>query len=98
MARQSRPKQLSIVKCLGLLPGSHSPHYDGEPARRPLYQALIGSGEMKPGFACDNDAGIYFEGTEIRRVVATRAEARVYRVELENGAVVERVLVPELIA
>jgi dipeptidase E len=30
----SRPKDLSIVQCLGLLPGSHSPHYDKEPERR----------------------------------------------------------------
>jgi dipeptidase E len=94
----SRPTRLSIVKCLGFLPGSHSPHYDGEPGRRPLYQRLIGTGELTPGYACDNDAGIFFEGTEVRRVVATRAEARVYRVELVSGAVVEREMVPDLIA
>src|SRR5438045_4236533 len=56
----SRPKALSIVKCMGFLKGSHSPHYDAEAGRRPLYHKLIGSGEMKPGYACDNDAGIYF--------------------------------------
>ena len=27
---------------------------------------------MKPGYACDNDAGIYFEDNEVKRVVATR--------------------------
>jgi hypothetical protein len=27
-------------------------------ARRPLYLQLVGSGQMKPGYACDNDAGI----------------------------------------
>ncbi|MFY7947987.1 MAG: Type 1 glutamine amidotransferase-like domain-containing protein, partial [Gemmatimonas sp.] len=76
----SRPKVLSIVKCLGFLKGSHSPHYDAEPGRRPLYQKLIGSGEMKPGYACDNDAGLYFEDNEVKRVVATRAEAKCYYV------------------
>ena len=30
----SRPRELSIVKCLGFLPGSHSPHYDAEVGRR----------------------------------------------------------------
>ena len=45
----SRPKELSTVQCLGFLKGSHSPHYDREPLRRPLYQKLIGSGQMKPG-------------------------------------------------
>lgn len=94
----SRPKELSIVKCLGLLPGSHSPHYDAEPGRRPLYQKLISSGEMKPGYACDNDAGIYFEGDQVKRVVATRAGAKCYYVSLVNGQIDERVLEPEMIA
>ena len=94
----SRPKELTIVKCLGFLKGSHSPHYDAEPGRRPLYQKLIGSGQMKPGYACDNDAGIYFEDNEVKRVVSTRANAKVYYVSVVDGKVVERVLEPERIS
>jgi len=94
----SRPKQLSTVKCLGFLKGSHSPHYDREPERRPLYQKLIGSGEMKPGYACDNDAGIYFEDNEVKRVVSTRADAKVYYVSVVSGKVVEKVFEAERIA
>jgi dipeptidase E len=94
----SRPKELSTVQCLGFLKGSHSPHYDREPLRRPLYQKLIGSGQMKPGYACDNDAGIYFEDNEVRRVVATRAEAKVYYVSLVAGKVLERLMEPERIS
>ena len=93
----SRPKALSIVQCMGFLKGSHSPHYDAEAGRRPLYHQLITSGQMKPGYACDNDAGIYFEEDQPKRIVATRAEARVYHVTLEGGQVVERALVPELL-
>ena len=93
----SRPKELSIVKCLGFLKGSHSPHYDAEPGRRPLYQKLIASGQMKPGYACDNDAGIYFEDNTVKRVVHTRAAAKVYYVSVENGKAVEKVMDPELI-
>jgi len=37
----SRPKDLTKVECLGFLTGSHSPHYDGEPERRPTYQRMI---------------------------------------------------------
>jgi dipeptidase E len=91
----SRPKELTTVKCLGFLKGSHCPHYDREPARRPLYRKLIGSGEMKPGYACDNDAGIYFEDNDVKRVVCTRANAKVYYVSLVDGRVVEKVLEPE---
>ena len=93
----SRPKELTTVQCLGFLKGSHSPHYDAEPGRRPLYQRLIGSGQMKPGYACDNDAGIYFEDNEVKRVVHTRAAAKVYYVSLVNGRVNERVMEPEMI-
>lgn len=71
----SRPKELSIVQCLGLLQGSHCPHYDKEPERRPLYLKLVGSGALKPGYACDNDAGLYFEGTTVKHLVASRAGA-----------------------
>ncbi len=94
----SRPKVLTTVKCLGFLKGSHSPHYDAEADRRPTYHRLIGSGEMLPGYACDNDAGIYFEDNEVRRVVATRSAARVYHVSLSAGQVVERAMEPEMIA
>jgi dipeptidase E len=93
----SRPKDLSIVKCLGFLKGSHSPHYDAEPGRRPLYQKLIGSGQMKPGYACDNDAGIYFEDNTVKRVVSARAAAKVYYVSVEGGQAVEKVMEPERI-
>jgi dipeptidase E len=93
----SRPKELTTVKCLGFIKGSHSPHYDREAPRRPTYQRLIGSGQMKPGYACDNDAGIYFEDNEVKRVVSTRAGAKAYYVSVVNGAVVEKVLEPETI-
>lgn len=94
----SRPKELTVVQGLGFLKGSHSPHYDAEKDRRPLYHKLIGSGQLKPGYACDNNAGIYFEDNDVKRVVASRAGAKVYYVGLVNGKVVERVLEPEMIS
>ena len=93
----SRPKELTTVQGLGFIKGSHCPHYDREPGRRPLYQKLIGSGQMKPGYACDNDAGIYFEDNEVKRVVSLRPEAKVYYVSRVDGRVVERVMEPERI-
>jgi len=93
----SRPRELTVVKGLGFIRGSHSPHYDGEGERRPTYHRMISSGEMKPGYACENDAGIYFEDNEVRRVVHTREGAKVYYVSVVNGQVTERVLESELI-
>jgi peptidase E len=86
------------VKCLGFLKGSHSPHYDAEAGRRPLYHRLIGAGEMKPGYACDNDAGIYFEDNEVKRVVSARAGAKVYYVSMVGGKINEKVMEAEHIA
>jgi dipeptidase E len=93
----SRPKEVTKIECLGFLRGSHSPHYDAEAVRRPTYHRLIRSGELEPGYACDNDAGIYFVDNEVRRVVKTRDEARVYHVALEGGEIVETELPAEMI-
>ena len=93
----SRPRELTAVKCLGFLKGSHCPHYDREKDRRPLYHKLIGSGAMKPGYACDNDAGLYFEDNDVKRVVSTRDGAKCYYVSAVGGKIVERVLEPERI-
>jgi peptidase E len=93
----SRPKELSTVQGLGFIKGSHCPHYDAEPARRPLYLQLVGSGQMKPGYACDNDAGIYFEDNTVKRVVTVRTGAKAYYVSVADGKVSERVMEPDLI-
>jgi dipeptidase E len=94
----SRPKELSTVKCLGFLKGSHSPHYDKEAPRRPLYMQLIASGKMKPGYACYNAAGIYFEGNVVKRVVCTDPAAKVFRVTRVGDTAQETPLQPELIS
>jgi dipeptidase E len=91
----SRAKELSTVECLGFIKGSHSPHYDGEKNRRPFYQAAVASGRLKPGYACDNDAGIYFEGAKPKRFLSARADAHVYHVSASGGHVVETLIPTE---
>lgn len=91
----SRPQQLSIVQGLGLLPGSHCPHYDSEPGRRPQYQALIANAELPAGYACDEGAGLLFEVRRVVRVLSVAAKAQVYRVGLKGGRLVETPLVAE---
>ena len=65
---------------LGLLPGSHSPHYDGEPGRRPTYRRLVADGTLPDGYAADDGAALVFDGTELAEVVSSRPGARGYRV------------------
>ena len=50
---------------------------------------------MKAGYACDNDAGIYFEDNTVKRVVSARTGAKVYYVSADGGKAVEKVMEPE---
>ena len=71
--------ELAGMECLGFLPGSACPHYDGEERRRPVYTRLVADG-FPPGVAADDDVGLHFVGTELRDVVTSRDGATAYRV------------------
>jgi dipeptidase E len=71
--------QLEGMDCLGFLPGSACPHYDGEELRRPRYRELVDGG-FPEGVAADDGVGIHFVGTEIAEVVTCRPGATAYRV------------------
>jgi dipeptidase E len=64
---------------LGFLPGSFCPHYDGEPTRRPTYEALVRDG-FPPGYAADDGAAAVFGQDGFVEVIAQRDGATVYRV------------------
>lgn len=88
----SRPIELSVVEGLGFLPFSHSPHYDSEKYRRPLYHKNIENGIFKPGYAMDNRSGIIFKNGQPFKVVSLGAEYNCYFVSLKNGKVLEEKL------
>ncbi|TML29585.1 MAG: peptidase E [Actinobacteria bacterium] len=75
--------QLAAMECLGFLPGSACPHYDGEARRRPVYTQLVAEG-LKPGIAADDDVGVHFVGTELHEVVTSRDGATAYSVTREG--------------
>jgi peptidase E len=70
----------ALTDGLGFLPGSHSPHYDSEPGRRPTYHRLVAEGALPNGYAAEDGAGLVFHGTELAEVVTSRPGARAYRV------------------
>ena len=75
---------------LGFVSGSHCPHYDAEPQRRPLYQRLVGEGRLPAGHAADDGAALLFRDGILEEVVASRPMARGYRVERgPDGAAIE---------
>jgi dipeptidase E len=80
---------LRPLDCLGFLPGSCCPHYDGEAQRRPSYHRLLASGEISAGIAIEDWTGVHFKGNEIYRVVTSKRGARAYSMRAVHGSVQE---------
>jgi peptidase E len=88
---------LRPLACLGILPGSCCPHYDGEAQRRPSYHRLIASGEISAGVAIEDWTGVHFKGTEIHKVITSKRGARAYSVRAVYGSVQEVSLAGEFL-
>lgn len=84
--------QLEGMDCLGWLPGSACPHYDGEEKRRPRYRELVDGG-FPEGIAADDGVAVHFVGTEIAEIVTCRPGTAAYRVTRDGE---ERLEVREL--
>ena len=66
----SWPGRLAPLRSLGLIDASFSPHYDGEPQRRPTFQGLIARGRLGGGYAADDGVALRFEGAVFREAVS----------------------------
>lgn len=88
----SRPKELTVVKGLGFLPFSHSPHYASEENRRPKFHENIAKGIFQAGYGMDNYAGIIFKNGKPHKVVSLGEEYNSYYVSIKNGKVFEEKL------
>jgi peptidase E len=75
------------IEGLGLLPWSNTVHYSSEPDRREAYHRWLRSG-MRRGYAVDDGAALHFVGEELAQVVASRPDARAYRIEAHPDRVV----------
>jgi dipeptidase E len=76
---------------LGFIRGGCCPHYDGEKERRAILMRLVRRG-FPATLALDDGAAAHFVGTRLSEIVSSRPKARAFRVELRNGAAVERAL------
>lgn len=81
--------RLAPLPCLGLLPGTCCPHYDGEAERRPALQRLVAAGKVPTALALDDYAAAHFTGRKLLRVVTSRAGAGAYRVTRAGRRAVE---------
>jgi peptidase E len=80
----SIPGRLTALPCLGYLAGSCSPHYDGEPQRRPALHRLVAGGEIVSGVAFDDGAAGHYINGMLYQVVSSRPHAKGYRVEKDG--------------
>jgi len=75
--------QLEGMDCLGFLPGSACPHYDGEERRRPRYRELVDGGLVE-GVAADDGVALHYVGADLTEVVTCRPGAAAYRVTTDG--------------
>src|ERR687898_1347798 len=76
------------LRGLGLLPFSNCVHYERGSKRGEAYHAFLREG-MRGGYAAEDGAALHFSGEELTRVVASRPQARGYRLDTAGSRVVE---------
>ncbi len=85
---------LASLDCLGWLKGSCSPHYNGEPARRPSYLNFVANGTMQEGFAIEDGVGLHFVDEQLHQPITWREGKQAYRVSRENNQAIETPIIP----
>ena len=93
----SVPGELTGLACLGFLPGSNCPHYDGEAKRRPSYHGLLAGRKIGEGHACDDGVALHYVGDKLTHVISSRPDARAYKLKLSHGKVTEEAIVPRFL-
>jgi peptidase E len=78
----------SRIAGIGLLPCSNSVHYDGEKGRDHAYRRFLLEG-MPSGYAVEDGAALHFLGERLARVVASRPNARAFRMRACSGRIVK---------
>jgi peptidase E len=91
------PDLRPVTNGLGFVPFSAGVHYDSEEQRRPLFQQLIGSGVLPPGYATDDGVGIVYHGTEFAEAVTEVRGKGAYWVTPENGQAKEERIEPRVL-
>ncbi|MGZ5312211.1 MAG: Type 1 glutamine amidotransferase-like domain-containing protein [Solirubrobacterales bacterium] len=79
--------EVNRVPALGLLPHSNAVHYSDGDRRAAFHRHLLDG--MPAGYAAEDGAALRFVGDELVEVVASRPEARAYRLERRGPRVME---------
>lgn len=89
----SVPPGFTAMKCLGILRGSHCPHYN-ELTRRPDYQRMVASGKLPGGYAVDNGVVLHFRDGELVEALSESASEQAYRVDPAPGGTASETPIP----
>jgi peptidase E len=81
--------RLAALPCLGFLPGTGCPHYDGDVERRPSLHRMVASREVPAGIGIDDGAAAHFVGRRLVRVVSARPNAGGYAVRRRGSGAIE---------
>ena len=84
--------EYTALACLGFLPGSCCPHFDGEKGRQETYHRLVAEGKLAPGIAIDERVAVHYVGQSVHRVISTDKKAAAYSVTVRGGKVWQRAL------
>lgn len=91
----SIPGSWTVIKSFGFLKGSHCPHYDGEPERRPAYHRLLSAGLISEGYAVDDGVALHYVGDRLEKIVSSRPYAKAYRLEKRGESFTEITIQPQ---
>jgi peptidase E len=93
------PQLQPVTNGLGWLPYANGVHYDSEPQRRPLIQALVAEGRLPTAYATDDGVGLIYRGTEMTEAVADVDGKFAYQVErTSEGLARETQITPRRLA
>jgi peptidase E len=95
----SLPEKLLPLACTGFLRGSACTHYDARPDRPQEFRRYLLDGSIpSPGLASDNHTGVHFIGTELHEVVTAVPGKQAYRLEVQDGRIIETALPARLLS
>jgi peptidase E len=93
------PQLQPVTNGLGWLPYANGVHYDSEPQRRPLLQALVANGSLPTAYATDDGVGLIYRGRQMSEAVADTHDKFAYQVErTRDGQVRETPITPRFLA
>jgi peptidase E len=85
------------LQCLGYLPGSNCPHFDGEPGRQNVFRNLIAKERIPAGYAADDGVALHFVNERLVEAVSIKHSAKAYHICAEGGKARQTVIQPRFL-